>query len=175
MRWQMLIAGEFERMSSELDEVLDGLTLEDLHKRPAPGANPIGWLAWHITRGCDRMLGDVVLGEQLWLKDGWHKKFNRPADYNDTGHGHTDAQVDALEIPDIKTLLAYHRAVMKPLISYVEGLTEAELGKQYPDSQHPGKTQAAGIWLVRILNNSQHVGEAAYARGLIKGHRWSGR
>jgi hypothetical protein len=174
MRWQQLVVDGYQRMSQELQEVLNGLTTEDLHKRPAPGANPIGWLAWHLTRSCDRLLGDVILGEQLWIKDKWYLKFHRPPDVNDTGFGHTDAQVDALKIPDAKTLLDYHRAVMKSLFHYLDGLTEKELDRGCENSQRPGTKTEVHLRLIGVLNNFQHVGQAAYARGLIKGHRWSG-
>lgn len=175
MKWQQFITDQFQRMSAELEQVLDGLTIEDIHKRPAPGANPIGWLCWHVTRSFDRLLGDVVLGEQLWIKDGWHKKFNRLPDFNDTGSGYTDAQVDALKIPDLKTLLAYHRAVMRPLLNYLGNLTEKELDRQTPDSQRPGTTRPVHDRLIAVLNNLQHVGQAGYVRGLLKGRGWYGR
>ena len=175
MRWQYLMVDAYQQMSQELEQVLDGLMVEDLHQRPSPGANPIGWLAWHVTRSCDRLLGDVVLGEQIWISEGWHKKFNRPPDLNDTGVGHTDAQVDGLEIADVKTLLDYHRAVIKPLLRYLDRLTENELDRECANSQHPGTTRAVHSRLIGALNNMQHVGQAGYVRGLLKGHRWYGR
>ncbi len=175
MRWQQLIIGMYQRMSQELEEVLKGLTTEDLHKRPAPGANPIGWLAWHATRSMDRTLGDVITGEQLWIKDGWHKKFNRAPDPNDTGYGHTDTQVDNLRIPDVQTLLNYRRAVMAVTLKYLENLTEKELDRDCEFSMQPGTKRAASLRIIGNINDIQHVGQAAYVRGLIKGHRWSGR
>ncbi len=175
MKWQQMIADAYHSMFSEIEKVLDGLTVEDLHKRPFPGANPIGWLCWHTVRSCDRLLGDVVLGQQLWISAAWHKKFNRPADFNDTGYGHTNAQVDALKIPDIKTLLDYMSAVKEPLLRYIEGLTEKELDRGTPSLQMPGTMQPVYLRLVHVLNNMQHVGAAAYVRGIIKGHGWYGR
>jgi hypothetical protein len=176
MRWQPLIIGMYRRMSQEMAQVLNGLTTEDLHKRPSPGANPIGWLCWHTTRSLDWTVGDVISGEQVWIKDGWHKTFHPPPEPNDTGCGHTDAQVDNLKIPDIKTLLDYHRAVMKPLINYLERLTEQELDRECKSSQHPGTTAPAHSRLVGVLiYNLQYIGQAAYVRGLIKGHGWYGR
>ncbi len=175
MKWQSLITEEFRLMSAELEKVLNGLTTEDLHQRPSPGANPIGWLCWHTIRSCDRFLGDVVLGEQLWIKDGWHKKFNKPADFNDTGFGYSAAQVDALKIPDVKTLLAYHRAVMKSLLNYLDNLTESELDRPTPYSIQPGTTRPVSERLINVHNNLQHIGQAGYARGIIKGHGWYGR
>jgi hypothetical protein len=121
------------------------------------------------------LLGDVVLGKQLWISEGWHKKFNRPSDLNETGNGYTDAQVDALKIPDVKTLLAYERAVMEPLLRYIETLTEKELDREVPASWLPGTTTPVHSRLVGALNNLQHVGQAGYVRGIIKVHGWYGR
>ena len=175
MKWQQMMADSYRNMFSEIEKVLDGLTVEDLHKHPSPGANPIGWLCWHTIRSCDRLLGDVVLGEQLWISEGWHKKFNRPGDFDDTGSGHSGAQVDALKIPSAKTLLDYQHAVMGPLLRYIEGLTEQELDRETPNSQRPGTTRPVHARLAAVLNNLQHVGQAGYVRGIIKGHGWYGR
>jgi len=162
----------YRRMSQQLVQVLTGLTTEDLCKRPADGANPIGWLAWHVTRSMDRILGDIVLGEQLWTKEGWHARFDRHPDANDTGYGHTDAQVDSLKIPDVQTLIDYHNAVMKPLLQYLEGLSEEELDRQHSSALYTGTTRAVCERLT--LSDLEHVGQAAYVRGLIKEHHWSG-
>ena len=174
MRWQKLIIGMYQRISQELEEVLSGLTIEDLHKRPSPSANPIGWLCWHATRSMDRTVGDVITGEQLWIKDGWHKKFRLPPDPQNTGYSHTDEQVDSLKIPDVPTLLAYHRAVMAVTLKYLENLSEDELDRECEFSVQPGTKRAASMRIISNINDLQHVGQAAYARGLIKGHRWSG-
>jgi hypothetical protein len=175
MKWQSLVAEAYRNMFDEIHKVLDGLTIEDLHKRPSPGANPIGWLCWHTIRSCDRMLGDIVLGEQLWISQGWHKKFNKPAEFNDTGVGYTDEQVDALIIPDVKTLLDYMMAVKTPLLNYIENLEESELDKEFPASWLPDARRAVSVRLSGTLLNLQHVGAAAYVRGIIKGHGWYGR
>lgn len=176
MKWQQMVADAYQSQFEEWEKVMDGLTLEDLKKRPSPGANPIGWLCWHCIRSSDRFLGDVILEEQLWTRDGWHKKFNRPADLNDTGVGHTDAQVDALDIPDVKTLLDYEKAVKGPFKKFIEKLTEKDLDKEYPSSQQPGTTFKLHSRLLRQLaHNYPHIGQAAYVRGIIKGHGWYGR
>ncbi|MFC1958451.1 DinB family protein [Chloroflexota bacterium] len=57
--FQLLITDYFIRISDELERVLDGLTIEDPNKYPAPGANSIGWLAWHLTRSHDRNLSEL--------------------------------------------------------------------------------------------------------------------
>ena len=175
MRWQQMMSLLYRNMFSEMEKTLDGLTPDDLKKRPSPGANSIGWLCWHTIRSCDRLVGDVIRGEQLWIKDGWHKKFNRPADINDTGVGFTDAQVDALYVPDAKTLVEYGRAVVKPVLDYIDNLTEQELDRDAPSSLKGRPAIVVRERLTGTLLNLQHIGAAEYVRGIIKGHGWYGR
>jgi hypothetical protein len=89
MKLQQLLVEVYRRLSWEFENVLDGLNLDDLHKRPAPDANTIGWLLWHVTRSLDRTVGDCMWGQQLWIKDGWHAWFGRKPDPNETGWGHS--------------------------------------------------------------------------------------
>jgi len=72
-------------------------------------------------------------------------------------------------------LLDYHRAVMKTTITYLEKLSEDELDRECDFSAEPGTTRAVYLRLISNIHDAQHVGQAAYARGLIKGHRWSGK
>ena len=175
MKWQNLLIDVYKRMTSEVEEILNGLTAADLHKRPSPGANPIGWLIWHVARSMDRTLGDAVLGQQLWISEGWHKKFGMPPNPLDTGNGHTDAQVDALKIPDIQTLLDYYHSVMNAFLKRIETLTEEDLDTEYPSSIQPGTKSAFYLRITSNMHDMMHVGQAGYVRGLIKGHRWYGR
>jgi hypothetical protein len=175
MKWQQLMVNVYQRMTSEIDEILNGLSIDDLHKRPSIGANPIGWLVWHATRSLDRTLGDTFLGEQLWISKGWHLKFRMPPDPMNTGYGNTAVQVNALYIPDIPTLRAYHNAVMGEMLKRLETLTEADLDKRYPFSIIPGETRTLAERLVSNINDFQHIGQAGYAKGIICGQGWYGR
>ena len=117
----------------------------------------------------------MILGEQLWIRDGWHKKFNLLADPQNTGYGHTDAEVDSLTIPDVQTLLAYHHAVMDVTLGYLEHVTEDELSKEYPFSVETGSKRPVYLRIISNIHDIQHIGQAGYARGLIQGHRWYGK
>ena len=176
MRWQQLLVNVYWRLSKEFEEVLDGLTVEDLRKRPAPDANTIGWLCWHATRSLDRTVGDVMWGEQLWIKDGWYAKFGRQPNPNDTGFGHSFEEVARLRIPDVKTLLDYHRAVMEQSVKYLNNLSEDELEREFDNSVHPGTMAPVYLRIIGNINDCfQHVGQAAYVCGLLKGQGWLGR
>ena len=74
-------------------QALEGLTTDDLHWQPGPDSNSIAWLAWHLTRVQDRHVSVMQGKEQAWITDGWHAKFERPADPEDRGFGHTPEQV----------------------------------------------------------------------------------
>jgi len=175
MEWQQLVIEVYKRTRQEIVQVLSGLDAEDLHKRPAPGANPIGWLCWHATRSLDRTVGDVILGTQLWIRDGWHKKFNLPADPQNTGYGHSDADVDSLRIPNAQVLLDYNEAVMQVTLEFLERINKDELTKEFPFSVEPGALRPLYLRIISNIQDIQHVGQAGYVRGLIKGHRWYGR
>lgn len=176
MRWQQLLVEVYLKLSQEFESILSGLTLEDLHKKPAPNANTISWLLWHTTRSLDRTVGDVMYGEQIWIKDGWHAKFNRNPDPNETGVGHNFREAGQFRVPDIQTLSNYHHAVMNVTLEYLSSLTEDELDREFDNSIHPGKTTPVQLRIIGNINDCyQHVGQAAYVRGLLKGQGWLGR
>ncbi len=175
MNWQELVTEVYKRTTREVEQILGGLSVEDLHKRPSPGANPVGWLLWHAARSMDRVVGDCILGEQLWVSDGWHKRFGLPPDPQNTGYGHSDAQVSGLRIPDAGTLLDYHYAVMNVMLGYLESVPEDELAIDYPCSVEPGLILPVHARITSNIHDIQHVGQAGYVRGLIKGHGWYGK
>ena len=89
MKWQQLIMDIYVRISQVLEKALEGLATDDLNQQPHPDCNSMGWLTWHLTRGQDRAIADLMGEEQLWIKDDWHARFNRPPDPKDTGFGHS--------------------------------------------------------------------------------------
>ena len=176
MEWQQLIMDLFLRISQELEKVLEGLTVDDLNQRPTPDCNSIGWLAWHLTRSHDRNITELAAEEQVWIKDKWYTKFNRVPDPADTGFGHSSENVAAFRSPERRILLEYHRAVVKQIERYRSStLSESDLEREvYSPTLHNIATVRAR--LVGIINEGfQHVGQAAYVRGLLKGKGWLGR
>ena len=87
MEWHDMMVDGYGRILEIMERVLDGLSEEDLNWRPKSDCNSIGWLAWHLTRVQDDHIASLMDDEQLWVKDGWHARFNRPADVNDMGFG----------------------------------------------------------------------------------------
>ena len=172
MEWHDLLIDGYGRVLEVMEEALNGLAPADLGFRPRPDANSIGWLVWHLTRIQDDHVASLMEKEQLWVKSGWHAKFRRPADAKDLGFGHTPEDVAAFESPDVNTLLAYHRAVLKRTKHYLATLSTTDLDRELDEPWYQ-PLPTVGVRLISVLADSlQHVGQAAYVRGLLQGKGW---
>jgi hypothetical protein len=161
-----LLLDGFDRISESLREAVDGLSPDQLAHRIAPGANPIGWLAWHLLRVQDDHVADVAGREQVWLSDGWEERFGLDIDRRATGYGHDPEEVDRVRIPSVDPLLGYADAVHARTAEFLRGIEAHDLDRVVDDSWDPPVT--LGVRLVSVLSDDlQHVGQAAYLRGLL--------
>ena len=171
--WQHFILDLFLRIAHDLEQVLEGLSVEEIHCQPSPDSNSIAWLTWHLTRSYDRNISELAGQEQLWIMEGWYTKFNRSPDPTETGFGHSAEEAAAFWAPDSHLLLAYHRAVLERIRQYVLSmLSEEDLDREVysPTLQNTATVRRR---LVGIISEGfQHVGQAAYRRGLLTGHGW---
>ena len=155
-----------------IESVLKGLAQEDLKWQPNHDSNSIGWLTWHLSRQQDAQIASLMGEEQLWIKDGWHSKFQRPADAKDIGFGHTPEQVVAFQCPDAHTLLDYLHAVVERSKGYFQSLSKSDLDRELNEPWFQ-PLPTVGVRLVSILEDSLlHAGQAAYVRGLRQGKGW---
>jgi uncharacterized damage-inducible protein DinB len=160
-----LLTDGFDRIRQEVEEVLDGLSAEQLAYSPAPGANSIGWLVWHLTRVQDDHVAGVAGAEQVWTAEGYYDRFELPFDRAETGYGQRPEQAAAVRVPSARLLADYHRAVSDRSTRYLAGLTERDLAAVVDEAWDPPVTLA--VRLVSVLSDDlQHVGQAAYLRGL---------
>jgi hypothetical protein len=169
VEWRELIVDGFERLPDLAEEALSGVRAGDLDRAPRPGANPLGWTVWHLTRVQDGQIADLMgdPAADLWTRDGWHRKFNRPPDHEDSGYGHTTAQVRAFRSPSAKVQLDYLRATTERTKEYLAALSPADLDRVLDE---PGPDPATvGVRLLSILADChQHAGEASYIHGLLE-------
>jgi hypothetical protein len=167
-----LLTDGYGRILGILERTLKGLTEDDLNWQPRPDSNSIGWLTWHLTRVQDDHVAVFMGEEQLWIKDGWHARFNRPPDPEDRGFGNSPEQVAAFKSPDIETLLSYHRAVLERSKGYFLTLSNSDLDRELDDTRHQ-PVPTVGVRLISVLADSlQHAGQMAYVRGLRQGKGW---
>jgi hypothetical protein len=166
MQLRDLLLDGFDRISESLREAVDGLSPDQLAHRIAPGANPIGWLAWHLLRVQDDHVADVAGREQVWLADDWEERFGLDIDRRATGYGHDPEEVDRVRIPSVDLLLGYADAVHARTAEFLRGIEAHDLDRVVDDSWDPPVT--LGVRLVSVLSDDlQHVGQAAYVRGLL--------
>ncbi|CAL9323143.1 hypothetical protein SUDANB180_00956 [Streptomyces sp. enrichment culture] len=162
----ILIDG-YGRIREEVHAVLDGLGPEELHRRPAPDANSVAWLVWHLARVQDDHIADAFGLDQVWLAQDWQKRFGLDLPRHDTGYGHTPAKVAKVRVESAGLLTGYYDAVHEQTLGALRTLTAGDLDRVVDERWDP--PVGLGVRLVSVLSDDlQHVGQAAYLRGLVQ-------
>jgi Protein of unknown function (DUF664) len=161
-----LLTEAFGRIREIVHSGLEDASIEVLTFRADPEANTIAWLVWHLARGQDDHIADLLGGEQVWTAGGWFDRLDLPFDPMATGYGQSSADVAAMRA-DAGLLAGYYDAVHTRTIDYLRTLTDADFAKIVDTSWDPPVTLA--VRLVSILSdNLQHAGQASYVRGLAE-------
>ena len=80
------------------------------------------------------------------------------------GYGHTPDDVAKVRAPG-KLLAGYYHSVHKMTLEYIAGVTAEELARVVDENWSPPVTASAR--LVSIIDDcAQHLGQAAYVRGI---------
>ena len=141
--------------------------------RPNDDSNSMSWLIWHMTRVADRFIHFRLLDKpQLWVTDGWHEKFNMPADPQEFGFGWSNEQVNAWQAPSKAVLMAYFDATNAAVAEYFSSLTEAELARVIPFPALPDTLTVNEALGNLVWDNIAHGGQVAYLRGYFRGIGW---
>jgi hypothetical protein len=165
-----LLTDAFGRIQGLVHRVVDGLTPEELVARFDPEANSVAWLVWHLTRIQDDHLADAAGTGQAWTSLGWAERFGLPFDPSATGYAHSSEEVGAVRVESGELLTGYHDAVHERTADYVSGLTDPDLERIVDTSWDPPVT--LGVRLVSVISDDlQHVGQAAFVRGLVQRKR----
>jgi hypothetical protein len=163
-----LLTDGFGRVHGTVHRVLDGLAEPHLTARIDADANPIGWLIWHLTRVQDDHIADVAGTEQVWIAKGWAERFGLPYDPPAIGYGQSSDEVGQFGGVSAEQLAGYFDEVHAATIDYVRGLSDGDLDRVVDTSWDPPVTLA--VRLVSVISDDlQHVGQAAYVRGLLNG------
>ena len=163
----LLIDG-FGRIRENVADVLSGLTPSQLSHQVAPGANPISWLVWHLTRVQDDHVAKAFGAEQVWSAAGWAGRFGLPPSMMDIGYGHTASRVAEVgrATASAELLAEYHEATFAHTVKLVTEVTDADLDQIVDTRWTPPVT--LGVRLVSVLDDDmQHSGQAAYVSGLL--------
>ncbi|MEU2614797.1 DinB family protein [Micromonospora sp. NPDC007271] len=162
-----LLTDAYDRLPDLVESAVTGLSPEQLRQAPAAGANPVGWLVWHLTRIQDHHVADLLGEEQLWATGDWAGRFGLTPDPGDTGFGHGPERIAAVRPESDQVLVDYHRAVLDRTRAYLRGLRPADLDRVVDPNWDPPVT--LGVRLLSVLaDDLQHAGQAGYVRGLIQ-------
>jgi hypothetical protein len=114
----------------------------------------------------DEHLAGITGGTQAWTE--WQGRFGLANGPDDIGFGHTSEQVDAVRIADVRLLTGYHAAVQRLTLDYLDTIDPDELDRVVDECWDPPVT--AGVRLVSVQGDClQHLGQAAYVKGLLAG------
>jgi Protein of unknown function (DUF664) len=161
-----VLAEAFDRIAEEVHSAVDGLTPTQLRWQPPPDGNSVAWLVWHLTRIQDDHLADVAGIEQAWTAQDWFDRFELPFPAAATGYGHGPSDVAAVRVDSAQLLTGYHDAVHKTTRQYLASLKPADLDRVVDQNYQPPVT--LGVRLISVISDDlQHVGQAAYVRGLL--------
>ena len=137
----------------------DGLTDEQAAWRPAPHANSIGFILWHVARAEDRVITRLQpAAPDLWEAQGWRMRFGQPAESPDPGDR---PGLHALPIPGVDTLVAYLEAAYARTMEYVRTLTPNAL-----DAAIDGERTCGAMLRHLVTHKNNHHGQIDYLRGL---------
>ncbi|MFE6645756.1 DinB family protein [Nocardioides sp. NPDC057772] len=163
---QRLLADGFGRIAESLPAIVDGLSVDDLLWRPYDRANSIAWTLWHIGRMEDAQIAPLAGTDEVWARDGWVERFGLPYRPRAMGYGQSAEEVGAFRLEDPALLTGYYRAVHAATLDLVESLSEEDLARVIDERWDPPVTTA--VRLVSIVDDAaQHIGQAAYVKGLL--------
>ena len=121
---------------------------------------------WHLTRVEDSHVAELLEADQLWATGDWAARFGLDPDPSNTGYGHSPEEVAAVRPDGAGALGDYLEAAHARTCGFLEGLAPGDLDRIVDDNWDPPVTM--GVRLVSIVDDClQHVGQAAYVRGLL--------
>ncbi len=139
------------------DEVLAGLTEEQIRAILRPGTNSIAWLLWHITRIEDMTINVLVLEQSQVLDADWAARLGIP--FRDCGASMDDAEVaDFSAKVVVRALVEYRAAVGCRTREGVQRLSAKQVKTPVPTATvqklvNEGSISAKGHWLFEYYLN----------------------
>ena len=160
------IADCLQQTHLRLHATCEGLAVEQVLWRPAPTANNIGFILWHMGRHEDSRITATACGSDgfeadLWATDGWFEKFGQPVSAPDPGDR---LGLRSLAIPSLEVLLSYFSAVNERTLRFIASLDDARLDSHM--EPHEPRQTVGGALRHMIVHQNNHHGQVDYLRGL---------
>ena len=139
------------------------LTQEHLAWKPAPGANPIGFLFWHYVRTEDNMLHGLMGKPPVWQAEKWDEKLGMDAQAQGTGFQEPD--VDKVAALPWSEVIAYAEKVFAETTDYLKTLDDEKLDYT-PNPERPRATISMMLRNFIVAHGWWHLGEIKYVKGM---------
>ena len=152
-----IIRSEIAAAHTVMDQVLDGLTDEQLHRRINPDTtNAIAAVYAHVVMGEDLLIQQRIMGKPPLL-EGWQERLAVPQDREALWSWH---------FPDFALLRQYAGEVYAATESTLAALTAADMDREVEGFRGP---MAIGEMLTRIVTSHslQHAGEMSALKGAM--------
>ncbi|GGK60272.1 hypothetical protein GCM10011509_05720 [Ornithinimicrobium pekingense] len=156
----------FQRVEDGVASVLEDLDADDLCWRPDPGANPVGWLLWHLSRQQDAQLAALAEVEQVWAADGWHDRLGLPYGPRASGFGQSAEEVGRFRVEDPTLLGGYAAAVHGLTRRLLDSLEVEDLDRVVDTRWDPPVTVGVRVYSV-LEDATKHLGQAEYVKGML--------
>lgn len=166
MNTTQFIADCLAQTHLRLHATCEGLTAEQMLWRPAPTANNIGFILWHMGRHEDSRVTRTACGAEgfeteLWVAGRWYEQFGQPETAPDPGDR---LGLRSLAIPAPEVLLSYFKAVNERTLRFIDSLDDARMDETL--HPHEPRQTVAGSLRHVIVHQNNHHGQVDYLRGL---------
>ena len=156
---------------SMVRKAFDGLSDEEVCRRPNADCNSMAWLLWHLCRVEDGIVSALDGSKELW-EQGWSEKCGISQKTEGMGYGHKAEDLDTFSVGSVDALKEYFGETEKKLANYLASLTPEDLDKQVPSLMGDGTVPMASQVQIIVNEALVHGGQIAYLRGLHKGMGW---
>ena len=140
------------------------LSPEHLSWKPAPEANPIAFLFWHVIRTEDNMVHNLLGEPPIWQSQKWEEKLNM--EISGHGTGFQAHEVDKVVTFPISEVMAYAKSVIQSTEEYLTTLNDEKLDFA-PDPERPKRTIGMILRNFVVAHGWWHLGEIKYLKGLF--------
>jgi uncharacterized damage-inducible protein DinB len=150
----------------ELKQKIYGLTDAELRWQANLDANSIQWLVWHMARVEDSWINNNIAGgESVWDAGGWAAKTG--ITYDNSGYGQSSDDVRAMPDVSMPDLVQYYEDVRSAAFKVIDGTNDEDMDNVFTR----GGRSVTWSWILGhvLVEESQHLGQVAFARGLIRG------
>lgn len=159
-----LLREQFTIMHNVIDQMIDGLTPEQLQFKPEGRTMSLAANLAHMMTGEDMMLHTFVTGGEPLCNGEWSGRTGA-SELQEWGSDMA-AWGERVEV-DLAQLQQYAQAVYAQTAAYLDSITEADLDRSVDLSGFGMGVQPLGVVFGLMIANTQwHTGEIAAVKGL---------